>query len=390
MGPFEFFREFLYFEGYEQIAALGLAVLFALCAGLRVALHGAYNAAIALTKHGAKSIKIKEDIQKLGSGAFGRTAKEYAALAGRGVKVDVPALAQASIFSNKLLLLNFNSIGSLILALETAFVPLAILLTLAAESTLEFALISATLFIVLRIFGAFFDIGTIKERYIKNLSQTLAKEVGKFFPEDTSAAIYTFGTDLKEYLTRQSAMYSDILIRINSEFANSLKTNVGAMTAGVEATLQAISRESSELQNDTASSITEMHKAAEKMTKTLNEAARFINNSESLEKRNEALEHSLAMTKENQAVLAMSVAQYEASLKEITAQLGDALGKIVGYHLSAANAQIADNIAANLSEAKGANMALIGEIKAVFAELNEQSRLQTQMLMTILKGVSDE
>jgi hypothetical protein len=402
MEIFAFFREFLYFEAFERVAAVGMVVLAALCVVLRGVLHGAYRAAIALISHSAKAVKTKGDIAKLGAGAFGRAARDFVALAEAGTKVDAMELARASISKNKLLLFNFSSIGSFVLAVEAAFLPLAILFTLAAPHTMAFALICATIFIVMRVFAAIFDIAAIRERYEAILGHTLAKHVGRFFPEDATAAIYTFGKDLNEYLTRQSAMYSDLLIRINSEFANSLKSNVAAMTTGVEATLAAISRqeglegaiyewrtavsEAKTLQNDSANSIIEMSLAAEKLTKTLGEAARLINNSENMEKRNEALENSLSMTKENQAMLAVSVAQYEASLKEITAQLGDALGKIVGYHLSAANAQIADNISANLKASNAANLEHISEIKAIFAQLNEQSRATSRLLMALLKG----
>jgi DNA anti-recombination protein RmuC len=103
----------------------------------------------------------------------------------------------------------------------------------------------------------------------------------------------------------------------------------------------------------------------------------------------DAMAQSLAAAKDNQTVLNASMAQYETALKDITSQMGDALGKIIKYHLKSTNDQIAESINENLRLTRAANMEHISEIKGVFAELAEQSRYQTRILMDLLSGASD-
>jgi len=362
----------------EQIGVAGVVSLFLLCFLLRIGLTISYQAAIGLAGLQVKSLKVKSDVEKLSNGAFGRVAKEYVALAQAGAKVDALGLAKTSIYTNRLLFFNFNSLGRLIKDLETAFVPIAILVVIVISNQLEFALLFGGVFILLRIFGAIFDINTAKDRYITVLARILAKDVGKFFPQDTAGAVYTLGADLKEFLARQSAMYSDILIKINGEFVNSIKSNVATMTDSVEATLNAITRHDGV--GEAASQIKALGVAAEAMAERMEFSG----------KHSEVLEQSLAQIRENQTVLGASVSAYEASLKDITAQMGDAMGKIVAYHMSAANTQIADSIGENLAQVKSANADQLAEVKEIFAQLTEQNRQTNRILTSLLKGGEDD
>ena len=374
----EFFRTLLEMDFYEQIMAAGMGLLFVLALLLRIALTTGYQASMAFMNFGAKVIKNKEDVKKMGAGAFAHSAKEYMALAEGGAKVDAMALAKMSVYKSRLLFFNFNSMGGLVLTLETAFVPMAILMTLAAEATREFAILAVAIFILMRILASVFDIQTAKDRYVNTLAHVLTREIGKFYPNDTPGAIYTFGEDLKDYLTRQSAMYSDIMLKINNEFTEAIKSNMAAMTKGIEATLAAVSRQEG-LSAAVSSWKTAIDRAA-------NVQEGFAAETKAMGSVAGGLVQSLAAIKESQAALANSVALYETSLKDITGQMGDALGKIVAYHLAAANGQIADNIAESLKQARAANLEQIAEIKAVFAELNEQNKQQTRLLLSLIKG----
>ena len=371
----EFFNLFFQMEINQQILVGGLAgfVLFVLA--LRIVLITSYHVAMGLANMGAKNLKSKTDIEKLPNGAFGRAAKEYALMAGAGAKVDNLKLAGLSLNTNKLLFFNFNSLGRLLKSLDIAFVPLSILVLVAATShRLEIALFFAAAFVVMRVIGVVFDVETAKDRYITILSQVLAKNIGKFFPQDTTGAVYTLGADLKEFLARQSAMYSDILIKINGEFTNAIKSNVSTMTESVEATLNAITRH--EGVGEAANQIKTLGVVAEAM------AERIEHNIKS----SQVLEENLQAVRENQRVLGVSVATYEATLKDMTAQIGDAMGKIAAYHMSVANSQIADSIGESLAMAKSANAEQLAEVKEIFNQLTEQNRQQTRILTTLLKG----
>ncbi|MCL2854821.1 MAG: hypothetical protein FWE21_04295 [Defluviitaleaceae bacterium] len=363
-------REILPIDNTDaRIAAISLGVLLVLPLILRIVLTISYRTATALATRGGKVLKMKTDIEKLSNGAFGRAVKEFAAMAQGGAKVDGLAVASMSLHTNRLLFFNFDSAGRLIKALDRVFFPIAILLGLALENVhlLEFAVIAGGAFVAMQIFAAIFDVEAAKNRYITVLAQVLTKDVGKFFPQDAAGAVYTLGADLKEFLARQSAMYSDILIKINGEFTNAIKSNIATMTDSVEATLNAITRHDG--LEDSANQIKALGAAAEVMAQRMEFSA----------KSNEVLE-------QNQKALSASVAQYETSLKDITAQMGDAMGKIVAYHMSAANSQIADSIGENLALAKSSNANQLEEVKGIFAQLSEQTRQQTRILTALLKG----
>ncbi|MCL2350540.1 MAG: hypothetical protein FWC67_03560 [Defluviitaleaceae bacterium] len=360
----------------EQWAILAVAVLFVLPLVLRIILTSSFQAATALLSRKREPLMVRGDIDKLG-GVLGRAARDYVALAGRGSKVDSLELAKMTVSKNRLLFFNFNSISGLVMGLETAFLPLAILFGLAASAQVNFAIFCGIIFIIMRILIAIFDVQTIKERYISTLAHTLSRDIGKFFPDDNAAAVHAFSVDLKDYLTRQSAMYGDILIKINSEFVTAIKTSTTAMTANMEATLNSMARH-------------ESLDVAIKEIKALGAAAAAITASLGVAGQSAALEDSLEATKASQAALATSVAHYETSLKDITSQMGDALGKIVSFHLSSANSAIAESIEKNLKDTRAAYAEQISEIKAVFAELNKQNQYQTRILMELARGAGDD
>jgi hypothetical protein len=358
-----FFNGIFNMGGYEQIAGLGLVVLFVILVVLRIMLTMSYSGAVALMNLSAKPVKVREDILKLGHGAFGRSAKEYLALAEKGAKVDAVSLAENSIFKNRLLFFNFNSMKGLVLGLEKAFVPLAILITIGAENKMELAMVAGIAFLLICIFAAIFDIETAKEKYVTNLAGLLIKEVGKFFPSDTGAAIYNF----------------------NAELIAAIKSNIYAMTTSVEATLKAISRQ--EGLDDAAVAWKHSLEKATLLQETISKTVAAEN--KAMAAASDAMVQSLNAAKENQAALSRTMEQYETALKDTTSQMGDALGKIINYHLAGANDQIAKSINEDLRLTRAANIEYIAEIKGVFAELAEQSRCQTRILMDLLVGMPD-
>ena len=341
----------------EQIAVAGVTALFVLCIVLRIILHASYQTAIAVANRAAKAVKSKEDIGRLGVGAYPRAAREYAALAGAGAKVDAHKLAEGSIVKNRLMLFNFNSIGGFITAVESAFVPLVLVIAVAVSDPMPLVIIFAVMFVAMRMLAAFFDIQTIRQRYVENLASALVTTVGRFFPDDKDAAVYTFSEDLNGYLKRQSDMFSDVLAKVNSEFSSSIKTGVGAMTAAVETTLAAVARKADEIQ---------------------------------LGERNAVLEQSLALAEVSQQTLAVSVAQYEASLRGITEQIGSAMGENVAYHMGEAGMRFSDEVGKNLMAMQTINMEFSDEIKAIFAQISAQNKAQTELLMQMMKGDKNE
>jgi len=410
----EFFANFSQIEG---IMAISLGVVAAVALVLRIILFSSYNAGVALTNISAKTIKSKADVEKLTGGTFARAAKEYAAMASGGARTDALDVARMAVSKNRLYLFNFKSLAGLVRLLERAYLPFAILFVLASEAQTEFVMLSAGIFLLLIILAAIFDIDGAQDKYITTLAYVLARDVGRLFPMDATTAVYAFGKDLDEYLNRQSAMYNEVLNKVKSEFTGAITANMSAMTKGVDATLNAIAKQEA-LEN----AISGWAKAVEKAAATTSSAtdasekiaasaaamaalgtAMKDNRAEikedivlltnavqklnvlaaSLEARNTAMDGELGLVIENQKALETAVASYEISLKEITGQMGDAMGKIVAYHLGGAGGQIADGIADSIKGALSSSVGREEQLRGILEDFAEQNRIQTMLLRDI-------
>ena len=417
----------------SRIIAWILGALFALVLFLRVYLCFGFKGTSALINRSAKLIKTKEDISKLSVSPLAWAAKEYMAMAEKGGRIDAVALAKMDIGRNRLLLLNFVSMSGLIRALEAAFLPFAVFYVLAvgtSNSGFDMVIVTGLIYIALRISAAVFDVETARDFYVASLAHVLVRDIGRFFPVDASSAVYTFGSDLKDYLSRQSAMYNDVLNKIGNEFTTAITSNISAMTLNIESTLNAIAKQdsldasiekwsmainkSAEAQ-DGASQITEKIGAAminlantldgagshmathakvmeESKAELKDDIKRLTTTIDSLNiiaagvsLRNEALSEELTMLRENQRTLELSIARYETSMKELTAQIGDAMGNIVSYHLSSAQNSIAESISDSLKLANASNIEQAERMRSIFEELFEQSKYQTQLLLQMRK-----
>ena len=371
---------FANFNQTEGIMAITLGVVAAVALVLRFALYGAYSAGVVMINKAAKGIKAKADVEKLAGGTFARAAKEYAAMLAVGGRAEALDAARMTVAKNRLYFFNFNSLAGFIRLLEGAFLPFTILFVLAAQARVEFLLLAAGIFLLMIILAAVFDINAGKERYITTLAYVLARDVGRLYPTDAAGAVYTFGADLNEYLSRQSAMYNEVLNKIKSEFTGAITSSTSAMAKGVDATLSSIANHealySASLKEDRA-------EAREDIILLTNAVQKLNGIAAAMEARQAATDGELGLVRENQKALEAAVASYETSLKEITAQMGDAMGKIVAYHLGGAGGQIAEGIADSVKGALSGAAGREAQLKSILEDFAEQNRYQTKLLLDL-------
>ena len=383
----DFFASFSQAEG---IMAIALGVVAAIALLVRIILFSSYSAGIALINMAAKTIKSKDDVEKLTGGSFARAAKEYAAMAAGGTRTDALDVARMTVTKNRLYFFNFKSLAGFVRLLERAFLPFAILFVLASTAQVGFVMLSAAIFLLMIILAAVFDIDAAQDKYVTTLAYVLARDVGRLFPMDATSAVYAFGKDLDEYLNRQSAMYNEVLNKIKSEFSGAITANMSAMAKGVDATLNSIANHDALY----SKSLKESREEVREDIILLTNAVQKLNMlAASMEARNTAMDGELGLVIENQKALETAVASYETSLKEITGQMGDAMGKIVAYHLGGAGGQIADGISDSI---KGALTSATGreeQLKSILEDFAEQNRYQTKLLLDLKRreeGDSDE
>jgi len=412
----DFFASFSQVEG---IMAITLGVVAAITLVLRIVLFSAFSTGIVLINRAVKGIKSKGDVEKLTSGTFARAAKEYAAMAALGARTDALDVARMTMTKNRLYFFNFKSLANLIRLLERAFLPFVILFVLAATAQVEFIMLSAAIFLLMIILAAIFDIDAAQDRYTTTLAYVLARDIGRLFPTDISSAVYTFGKDLDEYLARQSAMYNEVLNKIKSEFAGAITANISTMAKGLDATLNSIANHEALdsaisrwalIIDKSASVTTDATNASEKIgaaVETMAEFSKTMQNNRaeikddivllsnavnklnvlvaSMETRNTTMDGELGLVMENQKALESAVAAYEISLKEITLQMGDAMGKIVAYHLGGAGNQIAEGISDSIKTALSGTTAREEQIKGILEDFAEQNRYQTRLIKDLVE-----
>ena len=406
--------------------AISLCAVLVLVVLLRIVLFSSYNAGLALINMATKTVKTKADVEKLTGGTFARAAKEYAAMITGGARTDALDVARMAVTKNRLYFFNFKSLARLIKLLERAFLPFAILFTLAASAQINFVILSATIFLLIIIFAAIFDIDAAQDKYVTNLAYVLARDIGRLYPPDAATAVYTFGKDLNEYLNRQSTMYNDVLNKIKTEFTGAITANMQAMAKSVDATLNSIAKhdaldesiarwsavvdKSAEMQSGIVGASEKFGAATAAMATysatiqqnreemkedivLLTNAVQKLNQlAAAMEMRSTVLDGEVGLVMENQKALEATVASYEASLKEITSQIGDAMGKIVDYHLGKSGGRIAGDIADSVKQALSSAHRQEEHIKNILEEFLEQNRYQTKLLMDIkaAQGELDE
>jgi len=410
----------------EQIASISVFSLSVLAVIFRIILVVSFASGIAFINLQCKNIKNKADIEKLPNILFGKIAKEYAHIAKTMPgAADAYSIARLSVIKNKLLFFNFSSLATFIETLEGSVLLLSILFAIIAGPSIYFLIFVVVIYVLSKILAAIFDSKSAEMRYIDILAHSLNTNIGMFFPSDSTSAVTSFSADMQHFLEQQSKMYQDILLKINNEFTSSIKSATVAMTKSVEATMAAVVRQDgltaavdklanqvevivvankeiehsqfslkevledfSKILNNTKDAISLYSQNIElnaKNTKSdivllVDAIEKIGNTSQFMVTNGKLLEQEMGLIKSNQQLLETSVASYELSLKELTAQIGDILGKIIGHHLASTNDLITEGVSNNLRLSHQSNSELISRVKDIFDELLEQSRYQTSIL----------
>ena len=425
-----------HFSWQEQIMAAVLAGIFLLALVIRIVLTSGYNAELGIIHMQLRGIKSREDIDKLANTPFGRIVKEYASLGARGIgKIDTEAISKLMTYRSRLIFFNYQSLGRLVRALELGILPLGVMFVFAANYQMDFVLIAGVAYGAAKIFASIFDFEMAHERYIATISHALSKDIAKFFPVDATSAILALSADMKEMLDRQSSMYNEILNKISTEFSGHVKTSIGAMTKSVELTLESIAKHegleaalskwsdaidvAAAKQIVVTQSVDRLEKVLDGFSASADRAAEGIKSSfdtlegaddklkednaqltaaitglmaiaTDIQQRNEGAAHGLDTITKYQRSLDASLSSYESSLKDITSTLGDALGKIIDFHLQNAYNTMSEGISENIRQVSSGQNELFHRLEGLFGRLEEQGRYQAGMLVSLKEMINDE
>lgn len=415
-------------QEFDQWLMLALLAVCALVMFLRAVLCVGYQGQYASVKASTKEVKSKSDVDKIKSRFLKRAARDYADLGERGVsRINSRELAEKSALRLSFLGWNYKGAEAFVKAFETAFLLLGVLLSFLADNSAGFAAVCAGLFVVIRLFAAFFDFTTAKEKLIAETSFILDREIGKLFLTDTPASISNLKTELKEAIAAHSKFLEEAVKNLGAGLSGAMSAALSEMSISVEKTLTSVSAEAETVRKpleswraslvETEAAFGKMNGSAlsmsasvegfgallekldavisgykaeieanntnmEKQLEKLNRSAEALAGTARLSSAQSAsLEASLEYIKTNQIALEKTVEEYEAALKDIAAGMGDGLGRIISFRLQEAYSSLAEGAAENIKQASAANGELLARMQSLFDGLLEQSRNETTLIM---------
>jgi len=427
----------------EQLMLVGLIGAALLCLLLRIILAIGYQGQNAIVSMTAKEMKDKADVDKLRVGPFARAAKEYIILGDRGVtRIDTRAIVEKNLLKMRFLLWNFKSVQTFVTVVEAALLPFGILFAFFAEEPgrAVFLVCIASVFAAVRLFASLLDFDVAKESFVTNTVYLLDREIGRFYTNDTAASLSLLREELKAGMTAQGEMLAAAIAKMGEDFSEKLSSSLSDMSESVARTGDELAKSTATLLTDVSSYTTALSgplaewkngvQAASDAQASLNSAlfsvnsaitnfasiiggmgttlgdyrAELLDNSRAVETqitrlsellgavqannsafnvRGDAVEAQLTLVKENQAVLEKSVQQYELTLRDITAQLGNAMGKMVDFHLQQSYNTLTDGVKENLDKIMASNGGLLMRLQELFDRMQEQSRSETAAIISM-------
>jgi len=416
-----FFEGLIFYERVMVVIILGIIGIIIIG---RIVLAAGYNGELGIISMQIRGIKTRDDIEKLANNTFGRIVKEYAGLGARGIgKIDTAAIGKLMTYRSRLVFFNYQSLGRFIAALDGGILPLGILFAIAAQNRLDMAIVAGGAFAAAKVFGGIFDFEMAAERYAATISHVLSRDIARFFPIDATSAIIALSKDMKQLLERQNTLYNEVLGKISSDFTEQMKVSIKAMTHSVEMTMNSIAhhegleaalgrwRDAVDVAGARQLGAAQTIDKLEKTLADFNTAATGIDEkittgkttmdtgieaitalttiaTDMAAKQSHIMEELDSAAKYRRA-LDQSLANYEASLKSITATIGDALGKMVDLHMQNATNAMAEGISANLRQSAAAQMELFNRLETLFAGLEEQSKYQTGLLVSLKDSIEN-
>jgi len=438
-----FFAPYGVINPNEQLMLLGLVGAAVLCLLLRIVLVVGYQGQSALVSLFSKEMKSKEDIDALKIGPFARAAKEYVVLGDRGVtRIDTRAIVERNTLKMSFLFWNFKSIETFVTAIEWSILPMGLLFALFAETLGRptFLVFIVCTFLAARVLASFIDFNVCKNKFITNTVYLLDKEIGRFYASDSAAALTVLQTELKNSMKAQGELLAASIEKMGADFSATVAESLNGMTAGVERTAEAVVKNTESLLNNMSSYTLMLSKplddwskaiaAAGELQAGLNTSLGAINtaisyfastmsgsgtvlsdfkaelaantqavstqieqlataleasrvNSEAFAQRGLVAEEQMQTVRTHQETLEKSIQQYEVSLRDITVQLGESMGKMVDFHLQQSYGALTDGVKESLSRIMTGNNELLTRLQDLFAQMQGQSRSETAAIISI-------
>ncbi len=435
--PFQipvFYTEFYTSIGiYDYGAQMGLQCLIGvslLALIFRIALFIAYQNIYATYLLQSKEINEKKELENIKFGFFSKVVKFYVSVVEKGVVHLSPRdVVERQLGRSRFLLLNLKSYKGVLDTFEKSILLIGIILTLTVNEKATVAAICVFLFVVIKVVGLFLDYTAVESKIVFEMSNFMEIEINKFFGKDPVSAINLLRVDIKNSIQAQTSGLRETISMLGTELGEAMGKSMAAMTENVENAMTSVLNHKEILDepikkwrdtineavkgqdnfNKTLASLNVSIQGVEKLSNIVDGGFAKMSGSmgdyfsslskqvASLEKtadalytsnsnymaRNDEVEQQLKYLKTNQIALENSLQQYELTLKEITSQIGEGMGRIIDFQVQEAYNGINESLRQNLDSIIKSNSELIERLQSVFAQMQEQSRSEMNAIMSI-------
>ncbi|MCL2407383.1 MAG: hypothetical protein FWC95_05585 [Defluviitaleaceae bacterium] len=366
-----------------------------------------------------------------------RAARYYAELGERGIaRIDSVEIVRKSTRKLKVMWWSFDSAGRFLDAMDWGLIIAGILFTILANAAPAFAAATLVLFIAGRLFCTFFDYKQARDEFYDEMAHLLDRDIGKLYVTDVTAAINNFRTELKGIMTYQAQYLSNSINEMRdklaavseetlSETANTIRETLQSVAAGADTVLKPLEEwrvaigDSKNAHEELNISLEKMSNAADSFKERVAELdrliegykAEFLVNNKNVESsllrlgeiteriaeltknssaQTEAVQGTLEFVRDNQTMLSESMNQYEIALKDISAQTGEGLGKIIEYHTQNSYKTLTENAVKSVQDAGSANTELMSNMQGLVNKLIEQSQSETSLILNLKEQIELE
>jgi len=378
---------------------------------LRIFAHIHFRAALLSFRSDAKKeIKSLDDLKMLKCALLTKTVTEYKRVADKAVtQVPTTQLIQRQISQMSFLGWRYDGMLPFVSEMERAILWIGLILAVIfTDYAFVYGLLAVALFLITRIFTAFFNFQMAREQLAAELLIYIEREVGRFYASDTSGALLRLKNDLTGAISSMTSNLENImgaiadglakattsigktmaettasigktmtettlavgpalaaamdekLINMNENLAHTLKSWESAL--GEAVSLQTTMNETSDrmgqssLRLQTSADLLAKHlqghssALSEQLVALVTSIESVQNGIRLMNTQQEALTHQTSYIERNQQTLETALQAYESSLQGLTQSLGDGLGAFINLHAQSSAQAINDALKSNLDK----------------------------------------
>ncbi|MDR1542048.1 MAG: hypothetical protein LBU32_29545 [Clostridiales bacterium] len=424
---FDFFqRIFDILNNYTYIIVVFAVFLcvFAAAILLRIFVCVGYQTQYAMFRMNSKPISAKADLDKIKIGILRGVILDYIKTAEKnssGVHLD--AIVKKHILRLSFMGWSYDSIERLLSVLELSL-PMAgvVLAYIFSDEKAAYGISAVAMLVVFRIFASLFDFTLSKSKLSSEMIEYVEREVGQFYAGDFGSVLIRFKNETSSALKRQAETLKEVIAKLEENLSGAMRLTMkeisGEMAligAALDEPLRKWSQaieETASLQAKSSEALSDMNELAKTlrasgesleyslrshseklggqfsaflghMDKMSDSGRRLADTYEGFKEACVQLEKQIGYIDANQGVLEKALTQYELSLTEMTAKMGDGFGSILDYHATNSYSALNEGLQSTVRSIASSNKEVLERMQELFEQLALSIRSEAGAIMNM-------